>query len=118
MPRDWDLIRLILLRLDEKPTSASAVGPAEIPEHPAELVSYQIRLLLDSGLVDGTWPTRGGQLFCVAKSLTWDGHEFLDKTRSLTMWNRIKEILRDKELDLSFDAIKAAALIVLGKWIS
>ena len=114
MPRDWDLIRLILLRLDEQPTSASAVGPAEIPEHPAELVSDQIRLLLYAGLVDGTWPTRGGQLFCVAKSLTRDGHAFLDKTRSLTMWNRIKEILRDKGLDLSFDAIKAA-LSVLEK---
>ena len=37
----------------------------------------------------------GGARFCwEAKSLTWDGHEFLDSARNETLWRKAKEELK------------------------
>ncbi|WP_265754876.1 DUF2513 domain-containing protein [Avibacterium sp. 21-594] len=49
----------------------------------------------------------------MAINLTWQGHEFLDKIRSDTAWNKIKQIIKTKGIDLSFEAIKLAGKSLL-----
>lgn len=46
-------------------------------------------------------------------NLTWLGHEFLDKIRNETAWNKIKNIVKSKGVDMSFDVIKIVGQIVI-----
>ncbi len=46
-------------------------------------------------------------------SLTWAGHDFLEKIREDTVWNHTKEVITKKGLPMVVDVIKqvSAALI-------
>jgi len=105
--RDWDCIRAILIALDDKGDTVSAVRPENINGFDSDTVSYNIRLLIDARLIDGTCikPT-DGSLRCLAFEMKWDGHELLDRMRSDTLWNRIKSAARERAIPLSFDVVK------------
>lgn len=81
----------------------------------AEKTSYHIHLRIEGGLLEGEC-VHGidGPLRCFASSLTWDGQEFLDKVQSSGMWERIKATAREKGLSLSFDVIKAIAVVAIS----
>lgn len=108
MKRNWDLIRKILIEVEELGNTQSVVEHVDGTD--SEAVSYHIHLMIDSGLVEGQCSQgMDGPLRCFASALTWEGHEFLDKIRSATMWNKIKSVVREKSLPMTFDVIKAAA---------
>ena len=50
-----------------------------------------------------------GQFDFYVTGLTWQGHEFLDKIRNDTLWQKVKATVQSKSLDLSFDVIKTVA---------
>lgn len=115
MQRNWDLIRLILLKLEGLETTSGQVRPDEIEGYDKEVVSYHVRLLMDAGLIEGECSrTMGAPLYCVGYALTWEGHELLDRMRDATLWNRIKGVARQKGLDLSLDVIRQAAKALIG----
>jgi hypothetical protein len=104
MKREWDLIRLLLLRLEAEETANAHLAPQAMGGFDAELVGYHIDLLDQAGLLTAR---RAGDTI-VARRLTWDGHELLDSIRRDTVWNRAKGILREKGLDLTLDALRLA----------
>src|SRR5437773_5805870 len=110
MKRDWDCIRAILIALDEKGDTASTLRPNDVENFDSDAVSYNMRLLIDAGLIRGTCiqPTNGS-VRCVAFEMKWEGHELLDKMRSDTLWNKIKSAARERAIPLSFDAVKILA---------
>ena len=107
MKRDWDCIRAILIALDEKGDTASALRPNEVDGFDRDLVSYNMRLLIDAALIKGDCiqPT-DSSVRCAATEMTWEGHELLDKMRSSTLWNKIKSAARERAIPLSFDVVK------------
>lgn len=110
MKRDWDLIRKVLLQVEALGNTQSHVEDGDIDGVDAENVSYHIHLLIEAGLVQGDCRQGlDGPLRCFASSLTWEGHEFLDKIRTTGMWNKIKTVAREKGLPLTIDAIKSIA---------
>lgn len=117
MKRDWDLIRKILLKLEEKADTKSLLQDTEIKGFDPETVSYHFKLLHSAGLIEGVDFSSMTELSYVALSLTWAGHEFLDKIRSDTIWNNIKTLVKTKSLDLSLDVIKKAASVVIGSML-
>ncbi|RMP22160.1 hypothetical protein ALQ25_01763 [Pseudomonas coronafaciens pv. atropurpurea] len=119
MKRDWDLIRLILIAVEDTDDAGQAVSDKDIPGHDPALVAYQIRLLKEAGLVDAhcvKYASEPGESFVF--SLTWEGHEFLDQIKSKTLWNKTVGVIQEKGLDLSFSTIKAAAAAVAKSLIS
>jgi hypothetical protein len=111
MRRDWELIRDILTRIEDAPDCAARLFADRFPAWPAEAVNYHLWLLIQSGLVTGKCNAdepRAG-FVCYGVSLTWAGHEFLAAVKSDTAWNRIKARLMERAVDLSFEAIVAAA---------
>ncbi len=54
-----------------------------------------------------------GAPFAFIHRMTWEGHELLDSIRGDTAWNRIKSVAKEKGVDLTVDAIKMIAKIVL-----
>ena len=119
MKRDWDLVRVILLKLEECESSRGNLRPEEIAGHDRELVSYHIQILMESGLIIGECSrSLGAPLYCTAHRLTWAGHEFLDQVKSHTAWNRIKGMARERGLDMTLDVIKTAAKILVESVLS
>lgn len=89
MKRDLDLVRRILLHLEESGESADPSGWNAFVEEGYELIQihYHVRLLNDAGLIEADeivpgqwWPER----------MTWSGHEFLDAARNEDLWREMK----------------------------
>lgn len=119
MKRNWELIRKIMLAVEDLASTQQVVSGDDIKGYASEVVSYHIQLLKEAGLVKASCSNSlDSGVECMASQLTWQGHEFLDKVRSPGMWNKTLAVLRDKGLDLSFDTIKAAAAHVATSIIS
>jgi len=115
MKRDWELVRTILAHMESRESTARVMEADEIEGFSQEVVSYHIKLLLEAGLLDASCSKAlNGPLRCWATSLTWAGHEFLDQIRSQTLWNKTKDLLKEKGIELSFDAIKMAVKVVIS----
>ena len=51
-------------------------------------------------------------LFSVGR-LTWEGHEFLDKIREDSIWEKTKETISEKVLPLVFDIVKSVSTEII-----
>ncbi len=115
MKRNWELVREILLALENKKSSLDYLEPEQIESYDPEAVSYHIQILDEAGLIEGhCTQAMGSPLYCYAKRLTWIGHEFLDEIRSETVWNRTKSLLKERGIALSFEAISMAVKSVIS----
>ncbi|WP_341959174.1 DUF2513 domain-containing protein [Pseudomonas sp. RC10] len=113
MKRDWELVRKILIAVEDIQGHDQQVSGEDIPGHDPALVSYHIHLLKEAGLLEATCFTyQSDPRACFAYELTWEGHEFLDQIRSKTLWNKTVGMVQEKGLELSFSTIKAAAAAV------
>ncbi|WP_324681588.1 DUF2513 domain-containing protein [Bibersteinia trehalosi] len=109
MKRNWDLIRKILIKLEEKADSTSWLQSDEIQGFDSLTVAYHYALLTEAGLIKSIDLSGMEEEDYAALSLTWQGHEFLDKIKNERVWNKIKSTIQSKSLDLSFEAIKTVA---------
>src|SRR5262245_59873598 len=111
MKRDMDLIRQILIQVEQsEETAGSGYLEVAIENRSEKEVQYHIRQLLEANLIEtqevagiGTldyWPTR----------LTWTGHEFLDAFRNDTNWQKAKKFVLEKTGALTFEALKQVAI--------
>jgi hypothetical protein len=118
MQRDWDVVRKILLKLEEIGNTTSHLEPNQVNGYDPELVSYHMQLLSEAGLIKAKCNrAMGAPLQCVALSMTWRGHEFLDQVRQDTVWNMVKGTAREKGLDLSLDVVVSIAKTVIGSML-
>lgn len=134
MPRDWDLVRAILLALEQLPDFKSTLRPEDLKGYDAPMVSYHLLLLKEAGLVEAVdastldWKhtitgLSGSQQYeravkAIGLRLTWAGHELLDSIRSQPVWQGVKKGAREKGLDLSLDVIVMLAKKVIEALIS
>ena len=94
MTRDLDLIRSILLQIDQTSGVDGDGRRQEISWDPLQAsgyelpaIHYHVELLHEAGLIRADelvpgcwWPER----------LTWEGHEFVDVARSDVLWDRVR----------------------------
>ena len=118
MKRDWDLIRKILLKLEEKADNTSFLENDVFDGVSPIIVNYHYKLLEQAGLITlEDLSDLDGENY-VALSLTWQGHEFFDKIRSDNVWNKINNAAKAKSLDLSFDVIKSICATLITSILS
>jgi len=92
-----DLIRALLLRIEQDPTLDGTrwVGftPAELgmEDRSPNEVGYHLDLLIEAGFVQGK--SHGETIPAICK-LTWQGHEFLDSIRDPGVWISTKERIK------------------------
>lgn len=107
MKRNMDLCRLILFKIEEEYVS-TALYNLKITGYSDEEVAYHCKLLFDNELIsdykDG-YVDDSLDYFGVG-SLTWKGHDFIDKIREDTVWNRTKEVMKEKMLPTTIEVIK------------
>lgn len=111
MKRDMDLIRAILIAIeDDESTAPKRFSLEDVPQ---DKVDYHVNLLVEAGLVRAPVTTiHFGAPY--PESLTWAGHEFLDAARNDTLWEKAKKLTLEKTGALGFEVLKEA-LIAVGK---
>lgn len=109
MKRDWDVIRDLLVKLEELPDTDHALYLEHFQEDQHFEISYHMRLVIEAGLVNGFMNDGigSGPVEFEASSLTWEGHELLDAMRSDTVWGKTKRTVQKEGLNLTFDIVKA-----------
>lgn len=111
MQRDWNIIRAILQQLEEQQSYGDVLRPESIKGYDVEVVSYHMDILDQAGIINAKCQSarsRKRSIFCLAMNLTWEGHELLDSIKSNGAWNRLQKLLREKSIDLSYQAVKMA----------
>ena len=103
-----EIIRDILLNLE-----ASTNIEPEIKDQDSELVRYNMALLIEARLVEGTisegLSLSQAPVDVFIRKLTWQGHEFLDNLREETVWNTIKDEFQDASLNTVTSVAKKLA---------
>lgn len=110
MQRDMELIRKILFKIEDT-VNNTATFDLEIEGYTFEQVAYHCSLLYEGGYIHAYNPQYACgkvQAFSVSR-LTWEGHEFLDKIREDTIWNKTKEAISNKGLPFVFDIVKSVS---------
>lgn len=118
MKRDMDLCRKILFAIEEQYVD-SAIYNLQIEGYSPEEVSYNAGLLYEAGLISSYASKKAANhlyMFVVGK-LTWDGHDFLDKIREDTIWNKTKSIIKKKLLPMTLEVIKTVASSIINSAI-
>lgn len=104
MKRDMDLVRLILLRVEEQDPNSSSYESIAIDGYSAGEIREHVKLLKNAGMVDDVHHDMDGHVWI--RSITWDGYDYLDRVRDDSRWRKTKDIIKDKGLPLIFDTIK------------
>lgn len=115
MKRDIELIKKILLKIEEH-NSTSPIQNLKIKDYSQELISYQIYLLNQAGLINAEIIRVGANEIAEAEILemTWNGHEFLDAARNDNIWNKFKTKVLENGGSIPF-SIARELLISISK---
>ena len=110
MKRDLDLVRKLLIYLEEKPND-QMIKDLELDGYDESTIKYQFILMDEVGLircersVSSTTPDRVIQDYPF--SLTWQGHEFLEAARNDTFWEKAKSLLATESGAIPVEVLKA-----------
>jgi hypothetical protein len=104
-----DLIRLVLLEVEKnnEPTRAITVT---VDDYSEVQVQYHVKLLTDAGYLVSQNRSTVAVMNYRPKSLTWKGHDFLESTRSATVWNRVKTKLAEMGTDAPLSVVQQLAM--------
>jgi len=105
MKRDIDLIKEILIQI-EKSNQVKGWINIQIPGRSSKEVYYHIKLLHEAGLIEAVNQSTKSGFMWVAKSLTWNGHEFLDAARNDTVWENLKNKVKEHGGNVPFYVVK------------
>jgi hypothetical protein len=110
MKRDMELIRRILLDIEESEVAPGVPMAMELPDVEPDLLNYHLGLMKDHGLIEAAdSQTMTGRSY-QPQGLTWEGHEFLDATRNDTVWKKVLAYVQDKGGGATFEIIQQLAV--------
>lgn len=98
MKRDLDLIRDIMLMLEENldykksMKDADLLNIMDIPNLAHETLNYHLGLLCENNFIEATeLRVFGGDRAYIIRNITQSGHDFIDTFRSKNIWEYAKE---------------------------
>ncbi len=118
MQRDMELIRKILFKIEDTVDNVAEYD-LEIEGYTIEQVAYHCSILYEGGYIHaykGEYAGNGLYSFSVGR-LTWEGHEFLDKIREDTIWNKTKDTIAERGLPFVFDVVKSVSSGIIAEII-
>lgn len=110
MKRDMELVRKILFKIEETVDNVTEYD-IKIEGYTMEQVAYHCSILHEGGYISNykaQYADCGIYSFGVGR-LTWEGHEFLDKIREDTIWNKTKDTIKTQGLPFVFDIVKSVS---------
>lgn len=115
MKRDMDLVRLILLKIENEYQSTGLCN-LRIEGYKPEVVAYHCKILNEKGLVSSykAQYADGNLYFFSVGSLTWDGCDYLERIRDNSQWTKVKGIIQEKGLPLVIETVKDISSALLA----
>ena len=120
MKRDMDLCRQILLKIEECEETMihdhhQLEADLQKENYSQSQVGYHVKLLHQANLIEAIEASSHGSLdYFIPKSITWQGHEFLENARNEKLWEKAKSVARKKGVGLTLDILQSL-LTKLGK---
>jgi hypothetical protein len=114
MMRDMELIRKILLVLEEAPTGY-APSDLKVDGYDEETVGHHVHLMGQGGLLDviDVSAQQDSSPTALPLSITWKGHEFIASAKEPAVWKRGVELAKkagSSALPVLIKALTEAAL--------
>ena len=105
-----ELCRKILFAIEEQYVD-TAIYHLKIENYSMEQIAYHCKILYEAKLVSDYEAEYGDDhiLSFGVGSITWEGHEYLDKIRQDSIWNKTKNIIKEKGLPMTIDVISKIA---------
>ena len=119
MKRDFDLIREILIQIEESAEESMALSSLNLCgfDNMPEMLNYHLKIMAEAGLIK-VIPPRYIEDTERYASMLWGGHEFLDSARDSTVWQKAKNKLSTSVVSVSMavlvDVLKEEAKQYLG----
>ncbi len=110
MKRDFELIRKLILNIEN-----DSQGKNEINGYSKEQIGYHTYLLVDAGLAKGIDLTAIHDVLpqWQALHLTSAGHDFADAARNESIWQKAREIVKDKTGGVTIDVMKQVLVSII-----
>lgn len=106
MKRDWDVVRKVLLAVEDLPDRKSAITEQDVDGIDSDDVYHHALILIEAGYVVGHEGVKQGGKSVFLQRLTWAGHELLDAIRQQSKWNNIKRYAREQGIELTAKGIE------------
>lgn len=117
MKRDLDLIRHILLTIENADSDRLHLSDFSTDAYDECTVSHHLKLLLDCDYIDAVSRNAIGcpyTIFIVSR-ITSQGYDYLDSVRNTSVWEKTKKVLAEVGGSASLDAVKSLASSILLK---
>ncbi|MEP1152382.1 MAG: DUF2513 domain-containing protein [Balneola sp.] len=105
MKRDFELIKKILLKTEENPSPSNWIE-LTIDGSSDKEIYYHVKLLREAGLLNAVDLTTSNGFCWLPRSLTWEGHNFLDNARNDTVWKKSLKLVKEKGGSVSFNVFQ------------
>lgn len=93
MKRDMELIRTILVQVEERnETNMEDLLPEPADAEARARYGYHVQMLVDEGFLDGVDASSMDGPAWLNLELKWRGHEFLSTLRDPTVWEKTKAV--------------------------
>lgn len=112
MRRDMDLVRRILIALEESDDGVVDGGSLVSDGHDLRSVAYHFGIMQQAGFLTAmVGDTVTGEVHsALAEGLTWEGQDFLAAIRSDKVWMKIKHALRKSIGSASWETVKSVGV--------
>jgi hypothetical protein len=120
MKRDMDLVRSILLWIEQQDCGRNVGWTIEIEGFTDEQIGYHIHLMGQAGLLEAHETTSMSDTSpsAIPIALTWSGHDFLESAKDETLWSKAKKSVIQPAGGVAFNVLlewlKAEAKARLG----
>lgn len=119
MKRDMDLIRNLLIKVEEvyEPGAGSInFSKIRIDGYDDKVIAEHLLLMKEAGLIrniNAKQYVTGSTMLSIG-NLTNEGYDTLEKFRNDTVWNKTKEIARDKGSYVGYIFSQVASTVIAG----
>ena len=107
MKRDMELIRLILITLEECEQTQGPI-PLKFQGYSDDQISYHIKILAEQGIVRATDCSTNYNFQWRANGLTWGGHDYIEAIRDDARWQKVKDWIKNAGKILTMETLKQA----------
>ncbi|MBI9030993.1 DUF2513 domain-containing protein [bacterium] len=120
MKLDIDLVRKILLTIEEAHEPIESNDAIKFENLDAEVIDYHLKKVLYANLITSRMQTKKdvSPFMLIEIELTWEGHQLIDLIREESFWNKLKTKVISSGVGISIYALKIAAPKLIESMIS
>lgn len=109
MKRDWDVIREVLMDVQDMKESERVQASYSLPYGSDEPTAVHVFMLADAGYISGIPADACDGRELLEPRLTWEGMDLLASLESKPVWERVKARATEEGVTITFDVVKLLA---------